>query len=468
MGTVVDEAVRAAASDAATVSLFLGCPGLSSLRVEQPLVARRILCHARAVYALIDCNNFYASCERVFDPSLIGRPVVVLSNNDGCVIARSAEAKALGVGMGEPAFLREAFYEKHGVAVFSSNYALYGDMSARVMRTLAEFSPRVEIYSIDEAFLHLTTTAGVPPLDYGRTIRETVFRWTGIPVSIGLSATKTLAKAANRLAKKTPDLRGLLYLDPETADSWLERLDAAEVWGVGRRYAAMLRKRGVHDAKALRDLPDWFVKKHMTVTGLALVNELRGNPCIELEEVPPPKKSILCSRSFGRAVSTKRELAESVALYVERAAEKLRVQGAVCGSLMVFIQTNPHKNLPQYQAAKAATLAATTDYTPALIKAAQAALEAIFKPGFVYKKAGVMLSGLERKTGRALSLFDLAAPEGERRARLMTAFDAVNAKWGRGTLSHAAAGLGRAWFMRQQRKSRRFTTDWRELAQARA
>ena len=415
-------------------------------------------------FALVDCNNFYASCERVFAPHLAGRPVVVLSNNDGCVIARSAEAKALGVPMGQPAFQCRELFSRHNIAVFSSNYALYGDMSARVMATLSRFAPAMEIYSIDEAFLDLTGLPGGATAQ-ARRIRETVERWTGIPVSVGIGPTKTLAKLANRAAKKQPDCGGVLDFtacpDPEAL---LESVPAEDVWGIGRRHAAMLAGQGVHTARAFRDLPQAFVRKRMTVQGVHTLLELRGFSCIDLEQSPPAPKTLMSSRSFGQAVTTKDELAEALAEYVSRVAAKLRGRSLLASGLQVFVQTYADASgRPPYANSAFAAPPAATDHTPALIALAGRALDDIFRPGWRYKKAGVILLGLESRAGRQLSLLDAPAPEAARSRRLMAALDAVNAKWGRATLAPAACGLAKPWSMRQGKRSPRYTTVWDEL-----
>ncbi|MGE4298078.1 MAG: Y-family DNA polymerase [Desulfovibrionaceae bacterium] len=418
------------------------------------------------MFALVDCNNFYVSCERVFNPALRGVPCVVLSNNDGCVIARSPEAKALGVAMGEPAFKREGFFRRHGVRVLSSNYALYGDMSQRVMTTLARCAPGMEIYSIDEAFLDF---AGVHDhMARCREARATVLRWTGIPVSVGLGATKTLAKIANRLAKKEARWDGVCDLAGcGSLDAVLEGVAVGDVWGVGRRHAAMLARHGVATARALRDLPDTWVRRHMTVTGLHTVLELRGKSVLPMEDAPPPRQSIVCSRSFGRPVASLAEMREAVAAYVSRAAEKLRGQGGVASHCQVFVMTNPHKDEPQYANAHVGRLAVASCHTPTLIALALRSLEGIYRDGYVYKKAGVVLTGIEPAATRQLSLLELP-PVGDpvraaRNETLMAALDRVNEKWGRATLQYAAAGLGRPWAMRQLRKSPRYTTCWAEL-----
>ena len=370
--------------------------------------------------------------------------------------------------MGKPYFQSEALLRRHGVAVFSSNYALYGDMSARVMSTLARFAPKMEIYSIDEAFLDMT---GVPrPEEYAREIRETVGRWTGIPVSIGLGPTKTLAKVANRLAKKRPEFGGVLDLSArEDVDALLESVAAGDVWGVGRRRAAMLAGIGVATARALRDMPRDMAQKRMTVAGLHTVLELRGLPCIDLETGPQPKKAIISSRSFGRPVTLFGEMREAMAEHAHRAAEKLRAQKGLAGNLLVFVQTSAFiEGEPLYAVSEAAALPVPTADASELIQAGERVLERIFRPGLRYKKTGVMLSGIEPAASVQLSL--LAPPEEaqKRKEALMRAMDGVNAKWGRKTLRPAACGVEQPWRMRQEKRSPRFTTVWTELPVAKA
>lgn len=426
-----------------------------------------------AAFALIDCNNFYASCERVFDPSLTGVPIVVLSNNDGCAIARSAEAKALGIAMGEPAHLRQGFYDRHGVRLFSSNFALYGDMSRRVMQTVEMLAPGgpedLEIYSIDEVFVRL---AGNVPRDraaWARDLRQKVLRWTGIPVSVGIAPTKTLAKIANRVAKRTPGYDGVFDLGAlPSPEPVLAAIETGDVWGVGRRHSAMLARHGVRTALALRNLPDTFIRSRMTVVGLCTVRELRGIPCIPLESAPPPRKSILTSRCFGRPVHTFGAMAEAVAAYACRTAEKLRAEALAASHVTVFVMTSPHApGEPYYANSTTAGRLAPTDHSASLMALARACLERIYKPGHRYKKAGVMLTGLEPARARAQALPGLLAPaEAERDAggrALMGVLDAVNAKWGRYSLQYAGAGLDRPWRMRQAHTSRHFTTSWGDL-----
>jgi DNA polymerase V len=419
-------------------------------------------------FALADCDSFYASCEQVFAPHLKNRPVVVLSNNDGCVIARSRLAKAVGVRMGEPAFLREDFFKRHSVAVFSANFALYGDMSRRVMDVLSRFSPDMEIYSIDEAFLGLTPPPGKNSEALAREARATVLKWTGIPVSLGLGSTKTRAKVAARFAKTHPDTGGVFDLEARPdADRLLDSIDVGDVWGVGRRYARMLASHGIRTALQLKNAPDHFVKRRMTITGLATVRELRGEPLLALETAPPPKQSILTSRSFGWKLNTFQALAGTVAEFAARCAEKLRAQNGEAALVSTFILTDTHDPAePQHTGYATLPMAVPTAHTARIITRAKDALETIYRPGHAYKKAGVMLSGLSSGDGRQYNLLD--DPPDKEGERLMAALDAVNRRWGRGSLQYAAANLGKSWRMRQARKSPRFTTDWDELPLAKA
>lgn len=414
-------------------------------------------------FALVDCNNFYASCERVFRPELQGVPIVVLSNNDGCIIARSAEAKAAGIPMCEPYFKCRAQFERNGVEVFSSNYALYGDMSARVMRVLARFSPRLEIYSIDEAFVDLSCVPGGAE-QYARRLRATVHRWTGIPVSIGIGASKTLAKVANRFAKRHARFRGVFELDESLSDRVLDRVDIGDVWGIGHRHAKRLRGMGVSTARQFRDLDRDWVKRKMAITGLQTLLELRGMPCFDLGTASTSKKSIVSSRSFGRPVKTLQELKEATACYTARAAEKLRRQKSVTSGLMVFIQTNRFSvHQPRYSNSEYLPIHPATMHTPTLIRIAHRALDRIWRDGYSYKKSGVMLSGLEPAHGRWLSLLELPPDHRPDHAPLMHAVDSINARWGRDTVSFAASGIERPWRMRRGMRSPRYTTAWGEL-----
>jgi DNA polymerase V len=414
----------------------------------------------KEIYALVDCNNFYASCERVFQPSLKGRAIVVLSNNDGCIVARSNEAKALGIGMGTPYFKAKRIIEKNNVKVFSSNYTLYGDMSARVMETLGNFTPEMEIYSIDEAFLNL---AGFSRdlTEYGREIRDTVAKWTGMGVSVGIAETKTLAKVANRLAKKSERANGVLDLvdSPHLAVA-LERTDVGDVWGVGRKTAKKLNGVGIVNALQLRDVDIGWVKKTFGVTGERTVYELRGVQCHVLEEQPSPQKAITVSRSFGKEIETCEELKHAVAKYIARAGEKLRQQKLAAGTITVFAMTNRFdKNNRYYNADTVAFPAATID-TCEMLANAMRSVEMIYRDGARFKKAGVMLGGLvdEKKVQR--TLFDKA--DQSKLNQLMRTIDTINKKMDK-PVTWAAEGFDQPWLTKFEHRSKRYTTNWKEL-----
>lgn len=415
-------------------------------------------------YALIDCNNFYASCERVFRPELNGRPVVVLSNNDGCVIARSNEAKAVGVPMGAPYFKHKLRMQQHGVEVFSSNYALYGDLSARVMQVLMRFCPDVEVYSIDEAFADLSGIRGGAE-QFARRLRATVYQWTGIPVSIGIANTKTLAKLANRFAKKVTRCRNVFDMTTSPApDLVLKWTEIGDVWGIGPRHAKRLRKLGISNALAFREQRREWVKKRMTVTGLHTLLELRGQQCLDFSAGPVSKKTIVSSRSFGSPVTHLEDLMEATAQYMTRAAEKLRRQKSVASHVNVFLHTNKFKlGQPQYFNNAPIPLTVSTAHTPTLIKAAQAGLKRIYRDGYRFKKCGVMLSGLEQENGRWLSLLDLQPDAHSKHSPINNVVDACNAKWGRDTIKYAASGIGGSWQMRRELCSPRYSTTWDEM-----
>jgi DNA polymerase V len=417
----------------------------------------------KKIFALVDCNNFYASCERVFSPSLLNKPVVILSNNDGCVVALSGEAKALGMHVGTPIFQVKQLVEEHGVEVLSSNYTLYGDMSRRVMEVIGRFSPEVEYYSIDEAFLRLDGL-NIERTGYGREIRRTVKKWTGIPVSVGIARTMTLAKIANRLAKKTARYEGVLDLtDSPDVDSFLENVPAGDVWGIGLRNSEKLELAGISTALQLKRANDEWVRKNLGgVAGLRTVWELRGSSCISLETARPDKKQIITSRSFGTPVGDFGALAEALSDYTGRCAEKLRRQKSLASSIQVFINTNHFKeNEPQYSNSVTIALPEPTAYTPLLRDYAIAGLKKIFKEGYRYKKTGLMLCQIVPESSLDGLLFaDRARLEKEK--SLMSAMDSLNMKYGKNTVR---GGMGRCsrWAMRRNFLSRRFTTDWNEL-----
>ena len=412
--------------------------------------------------ALVDCNNFYASCERLFQPALRGMPVVVLSNNDGCVIARSNEAKALGIEMGEPWFICRKRVDTQGVIVRSSNYTLYGDMSARVMRVLEGFSPELEIYSIDEAFLGLGGFESRLEA-HGRELRARVLQWTGIPVSVGIAPTKTLAKLANMTAKKSPESGGVLaLLSHGEQEAALARVELTDLWGIASRMAERLKAIGITTPLALRQADPKFVRAHTSVVMERMVLELQGVPCLSLEDAPADRKMILASRSFGRRVTTRRELEEAVTTFTARAAEKLRRQDLACGRVTTFAHTDRHRPQDrQYAAERSVSLAVASADTGKLNRAAVMALDAIWRPGFEYKKAGIMMTDLGPAREVQGGLFD--PPDDARSVARMRALDSLNARYGRGTVTFASAGRQPGWKLRTEFISRRYTTNWADL-----
>jgi DNA polymerase V len=418
---------------------------------------------AQPIFALADANNFYVSCERVFRPSLEGLPVVVLSNNDGCIIARSDEAKALGLAMGDPYHLNQEKLTAHGVVVFSSNYALYGDMSRRVMDTLGTFTPGVELYSIDEAFLNLAGFERRGLVDYARLIRATVRRDTGIPVSIGIGPTKTLAKVSNHLAKAQPEAGGVYDMSETDVDHALASIEVGEVWGVGPRWAKWLVGQGIDTALDLKQADPKAIRRKMTVVGERLVHELNGRSCLPLELVAPPRQGLTVSRSFGQTLTALQPVKEALVQFVGRAAEKLRRQQLMAGQLMVFITTNRFSaNRPFYANSATVRLLYPTDFTPDLVEAAVQLLETLYRPGFHYQKCGVMLLDLSPVTQVQADLFDTR--DRAREAWLMRASDSLNADYGARTVRVGNHGGKRpAWAMRQAFRSPRYTTRWREL-----
>lgn len=420
----------------------------------------------KARFALVDCNNFYASCERVFNPRLIGRPIVILSNNDGCVIARSEEAKQLGIPMGAPAHEHKATFERNAVEVMSSNYPLYGDMSARVMETLRPTVPAMEVYSIDEAFLALEDWQGI---DFARELRARVRQWTGIPVSIGIGPTKTLAKLANRIAKKTPELAGVLDLGMvRDVDGLLAGVACGDIWGIGKRLAIRLAAGGIHTACDLKHAETAWVRKVLGVVGERIVQELRGISCLALEELPAPQKGIASAKSFGRPVEALEELEEALSTYTARVGEKLRASRLLASQLHVFVTTNPFsRHKPQYQAGAQARLATPTNHTPDLIAAALQLLRGIHRPGYHYKKTGIFVTDLMREQDRQPELFE-ATPPANRQRKIDAVVDQLNRKLGRNAIRYASMGLDPKWTMRQENRSRKFTTRWDQLPEAKA
>lgn len=419
-------------------------------------------------YALADCNNFYASCERIFDPKLEGRPVIVLSNNDGCVVARSQEAKDLGIGMGEPVFKCRERIRRHDIVVRSSNYTLYHDISHRVVQSILRFVPDVEIYSIDEVFLDLGSIRGRDIETTCREMREAVGRWTGIPISIGTGSTKTLAKVANRVAKRDPGRGGVCGVpdDRMERERMLASVDVQDVWGVGRRWAARLRELGVHTALDMSRMPTTELRRCFNVVAMRTGMELRGDSCLELQEVAMPRKTMVRSRSFGSMVTEWSEMSEAIATHAIRAAEKLRIEGARAARLTVFLSTNGFReDLPQYHRSGSEELVPDTDTTPVILKRALAIGRRLWKDGYHYKKAGVVLSEIAFGAAQG-GLFD--PRDHDRDHRLMEVMDRVNARMGSGTVRPAAgATRRRGWRMAQRCRSPRYTTRWDELPRTR-
>ncbi len=407
--------------------------------------------------ALVDCNNFYASCERVFNPSLQNRAVVVLSNNDGCIVARSNEAKALGIPMGMPLFKARDIIKKNDIAVLSSNYALYADMSNRVMQTLSNYTESMEIYSIDEAFLNLEGVAGIT--QYCSNIRNTCIQWTGIPVSIGIAKTKTLAKVANHLAKKSSKACGVLDLSEKYIDIALERTPVEEVWGIGRRISAKLNECGIFTAKELAQADTNWIKKKFSITAVKTVLELRGESCFEFEETPEPNKNITVSRSFGADVETQEHLYQSLCLYAARAAEKLRKQGLCVTSLTAFGMSNRFGQKAYYKSS-IVIFDTPTDSSLVILESIGKLAEQIYLENVKFKKAGVVLSGLGLQRKRQLSLFD-DREELRRDDELMKVIDKINVK-GK-NIFFASEGAQKPWQTKFNHKSNSYTTKWNEL-----
>ncbi|GAA4011968.1 Y-family DNA polymerase [Actimicrobium antarcticum] len=425
------------------------------------------------LFALVDVNNCYVSCERVFNPSLEGKPVVILSNNDGCAVARSAEVKALGVKMGEPWFKLKDLAKQHGIIALSSNYALYGDMSNRIMTVLRDFSPDVEVYSIDESFLGLNGLGSLwdSPTAMGQSIRQRIRQWVGVPVCVGIGNSKTLAKLANHIAKKRPDFDSVCDLSSMTRqerDALFSTIDVGEVWGIGRRLSEHLRASGIDTVAQLRDASPAWLRSRFGVVIERTVNELNGLSCLALEEVAPAKKQIIASRSFGQPVLTIDELGESVSNYMTRAAEKLRRQNGVCEAIQVFVQTNPFKASDrQYSNGVVVPLPNASCDTRLLIRAALFGLAQIYRPGYYYKKAGVILQGISGACAQQQSLFTTYG-DGAASEAMMRTLDSLNQRFGKGAVSIASAGTRNDWAMKRERKTPDYTTNWNELPVARA
>ena len=410
--------------------------------------------------AIIDVNNFYVSCERVFNPKLENKPVVVLSNNDGCAISRSNEAKALGIKMGTPWFKFKEFAKQENVTALSSNYTLYLDMSHRVMTLLSKFSPDQEVYSIDESFLDLTSFKSKDLIQYSQQIKTKIKQWTGLPVSIGIGSTKTLSKLANHIAKKNSSFKGVCNLnvmDQDTLETWMSHIPVNEVWGVGRSLALKLNQLGIISVLDLKLADPDYIRQQFSIVLEKTVRELNGLICMELKDIAEPNKEIMVSRSFGRRVKDKQELIEAVTAYTSRAAERMRKQESVATSLYIYIRTSPYDDKKQYANGINIPLFQPTDDSMALTNAALLGLDYIYREGFDYQKAGVTLCNLISKDKMQGNLFkDTIAHS---RMKIM---DTINQRW-KGKLKLGSEGVTKEWEMKAQFKSRNYTTDWDQL-----
>ncbi len=416
------------------------------------------------MFALVDCNNFYVSCERVFNPKLENKPVVVLSNNDGCIIARSEEAKKLGLKMAEPAFKKIRFLEKNGVFVFSSNYTLYGDMSQRVAETLSQFAPEVEIYSIDEAFMNLSGMQEDLKVQAEK-ISQTVKRNTGIPISIGIGPTKTLAKIANKAAKQTGGI--FIIKNERHRDSVIRNTPVEKVWGIGQQYSKLMQRNNVKTAYDFTLLDDNWLKAKMKVIGLRIKKELLGESCIPLEQIIPAKKAIATTRAFGKKTSELKYIREAVSTYAVRCAEKLRKQHSLANLITVFIHTDPfNPNEIQYNKSKTIALPIATNGNSELVKYALFCLQEIFETNYKYKKAGVIVDGLQSEQAFQSDMFD--NEDRNKYRKLLATMDKLNSEFGRDKVKLAVQGDGKEWKLRQEKLSKKYTTDWNDIIEVKA
>jgi DNA polymerase V len=417
----------------------------------------------KPIFALLDCNSFYCSCERVFKPYLQNKPVIVLSNNDGCAVSRTDEAKALGIQMGAVYFQIKDLIEKHKVHVFSSNYNLYGDMSSRVMQILSSFVPELEIYSIDEAFLSFTGMEKYNLTEYSREIRQTVLRQTGIPTCIGIGPTKVISKVANRVAKKNKvKTDGVMNLcDPDFKIKIFKTFPVEDIWGIGRQSAKKLYDHRIKTAFDLMNAEPQYIRKFLTIVGSRIVEELRGNSCLSLATEIEDRKQIISSRSFGRQVQDLNELGESIANHITTAAEKLRRQNLLCKNITVFIHTNPFKNQAQYYNSASIDLMSGTSVTSKMIKHAGQLLKSIYRSGFEYKKCGVILNNLVKKDFIQTDFFsNFDTPKED---HFMSVIDQINERHGTNTIKFAACGIDQFWKMLSQMKGQCYTTRWSEI-----
>jgi DNA polymerase V len=419
------------------------------------------------IFALVDCDTFYASCERVFQPKIKNDPIIVLSNNDGCAVALSRETKKLGIPFGQPYFKLKPLIEKHNIKVFSSNYELYGDLSRRVMQTLSTFSPDIEYYSIDEAFLRLDLLNISDLHAYGLKIKKTVEDWVGVPVTVGIGSTKTLAKVATDIGKEKPEYEGVFILEEKNRVHELSKIPVQDIWGIGSQKRKLLNSYQINTALDLINAEDKFIQKQLSIVGLRTVWELRGISCLPIEEMIPPKKGICSSRSFGHDVTSLEDLEEAVATYAARACVKLRKQNSVCGCIHVWITTNSFKDVPQYSNTLGYRLPMASNSTPDLIHAAHQALKKIYREGYQYKKAGIFLSEITPATGVQSHLF-YDPKHYSKEKKLMEVVDRINKSYGSSSLFFGAMGITQDWKMIRNQKSPSYTTRWNELLTVKA
>jgi DNA polymerase V len=416
------------------------------------------------IFSLVDCNNFYTSCERIFNPSLYNKPIVVLSNNDGCIIARSNEAKRLGIPMGAPYHRNKHLIEQNQVKVFSSNYQLYGDISQRIMKSLSMFVPKMEVYSIDEAFLRLDNFCGKDPLSIASELYSRILKWIGIPTSHGIAPTKTLAKIANKIAKDSTkeNIFDMRSIDLQT--KVLKDLPIEDIWGISSGWGNKLRTLGIKTALELRETEPRFIRNHLSVVGERIVYELRGFPCIDLEQMPQ-KKNILSSKSFGQLITELEQIEEALANYTFRACEKLRIQNSKTQGIHVFLKTNKYMlNDPQYHNSMTKRFIHPSSDTAFIIRTAKLLLRQMYKKGFKYQKCGIILLNLVSQNYEQYNL--LEKPPCERKKYLSHVIDKINQTVGSGSLFYASQGIKRNWAMRCNKRSPRYTTQWEELARA--
>jgi len=417
------------------------------------------------IYALVDCNNFYVSCERVFNPKLEGRPVIILSSNDGCAIARSNEAKECGVKMAQPLYQFTDIVKKHDIQVLSGNFHLYTDMSNRVMQVLADMAPAAQQYSIDECFLDITGMTHDLD-DYGQTVQAKVKQWTGIPVGIGIAETKTLAKVANRIAKVSKKADGVLNLvDSQWQEKALDRTEVGDVWGIGKKFTEKLNRNGVKTALDLISQPDGWIRKEMGVGGLKTVRELRNEDCIGFDSIPKPKQTTMVSRSFGKTVTELDELINAVTVFATIAAADIRKANLVSSAVSVFMETNRFSNEPQYAPSQSVELSPASNNTKHIVRAAIQGVKEAYREGFKFKKAGIMLLDLVDADHAPQSLFDTRDPKDD---KLIEAFDQINRKQGPGSINFGAAGQPSDWHSTSAFRSPRYTTEWLDIPRVKA